>query len=401
MAEEKKAYEEWMELYTCDDLYWKVPTRYMDRSRGGGQEKKMEKFDRLYPECVDDIFEGLPTYYCVLCVSKNDSREAIEKAYERKKNCSVYPEEVIERAYEMLSDKEKRSAYDEIIRVFHKILLAFTAVEKREIMEDHDDWLEREKKRAAMEYIMENRGAWLYLFSRGAPTFYKLLGVNRAKLKNGEEVKCKKKNVDPGLAEEICRILNNPQLRFEYDFMLDELSRFFDENPFANELLQGLRGREASHRRKKAFLKDKDAAYLMVLKYHDYLEKYEMIKNKHQDWKEYTGDKNKTFYDVLNLGVASIPPDKREAETVIRNAYKDKKRTEEVNFAYSVLKNSRLREDYDWLLRHEKWVSVMYELDIEEADEMQINEVMEIADAVVMDVKTGGKGLSITFLTKK
>lgn len=384
MAEEKKAYDEWMQLYTCDDPYWKVPTRYMDRSRVGGQEKKLEKFERLYPGCVDDLFDGLPSYYCVLCVSKNDSREEIEKAYERKKKCSVYPDEVLERAYEMLSDKKKRSVYNEIISTFLKVLMAFTAVEKREIKKDHDDWLEREKKRATMEYIVENRGAWLYLFSRGAPTFYKLLGVNRAKLKNGEVVRCKKKNVDHRLAEEICKIINNPQLRFEYDFMIGELSGIFDENPLVNELLRGLWGREASHRRKKAFLKGKDAAYLMVLKYFDYLERYEKIKDKYQEWAEYTGDK--TFYDVLNLNVALIPSDRREAENVIRNAYKDKKRTEEVNLAYSVLKNSRLREDYDWLLKHEKWLSVMHELDIEEADDAQINEVMEIADAVVKQV---------------
>ncbi len=121
----------------------------------------------------------------------------------------------------------------------------------------------------------------------------------------------------------------------------------------------------------------------MVLKYYDYLERYEKIKNKYLDWEEYTGDKNKTFYDVLNLDMASIPSDRREAETVIRNAYKDKKRTEEVNLAYSVLKNSRLREDYDWLLKHEKWVRMMHELDVEKADDVQINEVMEIADSVV------------------
>jgi len=99
MAEEKKAYDEWMRLYACDDPYWKVPTRYMDRSRVGVQEKKLEKFDRLYPGCADDLFEGVPTYYGVLCVSKNDSQDAIEKAYERKKKCSVYPDEVIEQAY--------------------------------------------------------------------------------------------------------------------------------------------------------------------------------------------------------------------------------------------------------------------------------------------------------------
>ena len=377
MGEEKRAYDEWMRLYTCDDPYWEVPSRYMDRSRVGGQEKKLEKFDRLYPGCVDDLFDGLPTYYGVLCVSKNDSREAIEKAYERKKKCSVYPDDVIERAYEMLSDKKKRSAYNEIISTFQKVLMGFTAVDKREIAEDHDEWLEREKKRATMEYIMENHGAWLYLFSRGAPTFYELLGVNRAKQKKGK-VRSKKKNVDPRLVEEICRILNNPQLRFEYDFMIDELSKIFAESPFVNELSQHLRGLGAVSRRKKTFLKGKDAAYLMVLKYYDYLERYEEIKTKYREWWEYTG--NKTFYDVLNLDVASIPSDRREAEDVIRNAYKEKKRTEEINLAYSVLKNSRLRKDYNWLLKHEKWLKVMHELDIEEVDDAQINGVMEMAD---------------------
>ena len=372
MAEEKKAYDEWMRLYACDDPYWKVPTRYMDRSRVGVQEKKLEKFDRLYPGCADDLFEGVPTYYGVLCVSKNDSQDAIEKAYERKKKCSVYPDEVIEQAYKMLSDKEKRSAYDEIIRVFLKVLLAFTASEKREIIGDHADWLEREKKRATMEYIMENRGAWLLLFSHGAPAFYELLGVDKAKLKEGEEVKCKKKNVDPRLAEEICKTLNNPQLRFEYDFMLDELSEIMDEE--LDEFRSGM-----------GIWKGRDAAHLMVLKYHNYLKKYGKTMDEHLDWQEYTGDK--TFYSVLNIDAGSIPADKREAESFIRNAYRDKERTEEVNLAYSVLKNSRLREDYDWLLKHGKWLSKMHELDIEEAGKAQINVVMEMADAAVGNMK--------------
>jgi len=371
MAEEKRAFEEWMQLYTCDDHHWKVPARYMDRSRVGGQEKKLGKFDRLYPGCVDDLFKGLPTYYCVLCVSKNDSREAIEKAYERKKKCSVYPEEVLERAYEMLSHKEKRSAYDEMIRVFMKVLLAFTASEKREIIGDHADWLEREKKSVTMEYILENRGAWLYLFNYGAPTFYELLSVDKAEIEIGEVVECKNKNRDIRLAEEICKIINNPQLRFEYDFMLGELNEIVDD-----ELERFRRG--------MGIWKGRDAAFLMVLKYHDYLNRYGKTMDEHLDWQEYTG--NKTFCSVLNIDAGSIPADKREAESFIRNAYRDKERTEEVNLAYSVLKNSRLREDYDWLLKHGKWLSKMHELDIEEAGEAQINAVMEMADVAIRDV---------------
>ncbi|MBA7530808.1 hypothetical protein ES705_23019 [subsurface metagenome] len=374
MAEEKKAFDEWMQLFACDDPYWKVPTRYMDRSRVGTQEKKIEKFEKHYPGCIDDLFDGVPTYYCVLCVSRNDSRVAIEKAYERKKERSTYPDEVIERAYEMLSDDKKRSTYDEILRVFLKLLQAFTAIEKRELIEEHDDWLRMEKNRAAMEYILKNRKVWLRLIHQGLPTFYEVLGVDRAGLKDSEAIECKNKNVDNRLAEEIGKILNNPQLRFEYDFMLDELDRIMGEEDL-----------EEIRRERGAFLKGKDAVYLMVLKYHDYLEKYAGIMSNHQDWKEYTDEK--TFYSMLNIDAGSIPEDKRAAEAFFRTAYRDTERTEEVNLAYSVLKNSRLREDYVWLLKNGKWVSEMHELDIEEVDDAQIEAVMEIADACIMDDK--------------
>lgn len=367
-----------MRLYTCDDPYWKVPTRYMDRSRVGAAEKKIEKFEKLYPGCIDDLLYGLPTYYCVLCVSNNDSREAIKNAYERKKKRSTYNDEVLDRAYEMLRDDKKRSTYNEILRVFLKHLQGFTAMEKREIIEEHDDWLRAEKESATRGYILENRRVWLYLLSFGAPKFYEVLGVDRARLKDGEEIKCRKKNVDNRLAEEICKILNNPQLKFEYDFMLDEMDIFSDEGDLMDMFLQDLWDRWAGPH-KRALLKGKGAAYLMLLKYHDYLEKYEEIEKNHHDWKEYTGEK--TFYSVLSIDAASIPVDKRAAENFFRTAYRNTERMEEVNLAYSVLKNSRLREDYDWLLKHGEWASVMHELDIGEAEEMQIEAVMEMAEA--------------------
>jgi curved DNA-binding protein CbpA len=371
MAEEKKAFDEWVQLFACDDPYWKVPTRYMDRSRVGAAEKKIEKFEKRYPGCIDDLFEGVPTYYCVLCVSRNDSRIAIEKAYERKKECSTYPDEVLERAYEMLSDEKKRSTYDEILRVFFKLLQAFTAIEKRELIEEHDDWLRMEEKHAAMEYILKNRKVWIGPFLHGLPTFYEVLDVDRAGLKDSEEIECKNKNVDNRLAEEICKILNNPQLRFEYDFMLDELDSILGE-----ENIEAVRS-------EMTFGDGKDAFFLMLLKYHVYLEKYVGIMRHHQDWEEYMDEK--TFYSVLSIDAGSIPEDKRAAENFIRTAYRDTERTEEVNLAYSVLKNSRLRTDYDWLLKNGEWVSEMHEFDIEDVDDARIEAVMEIADACIMD----------------
>lgn len=367
MGAEKEVYDAWMRLFACDDPYWNVPTRYMDRSRVGQQEKKLDKFERRYPKCIDDLFIGVPTYYCVLCVTKNDPPDAIKEAYERKKKHSVYPDEVIERAYEMLSDDKKRRDYDEIIRVFMKLLSAFTAKEKQELIEEHEDWLKEEKKRATFGYIMEKRHGWLYLFHRGAPTLYELLKVDRAKLKTGAAVECKNKHLDRRLMEEVCAILNNPQLRFEYDFMLDTMDTMAEK-------VEGIR-------REEPFLEGKDAAYLLLLKYNDYLEKYGDIMDNHRDWVDYTDDK--TFYNLLNIDADSIPADKRDAENWIRSAYKDKERTPEVNLAYNVLKNFRLKEDYDWLLKHGKWVSMVLRKEIEETDDARINEALKIADALV------------------
>ena len=52
-------------------------------------------------------------------------------------------------------------------------------------------------------------------------------------------------------------------------------------------------------RRRIGIWKGRDAAYLMVLKYHNYLKKYGVTIGEHLDWQEYTADK--TFCSVLNI----------------------------------------------------------------------------------------------------
>ena len=368
ITEEERAYNEWMRLFACDDPSWKFPKRYVDFSRLMGHAKKFEKFEKYYPDCIEDLLSGLPTYYCVLCVSKGDPPDVIKKAYQRKEECSTYPDDALKRACEMLSDRRKRSDYEEILRLFLKIMQGYTAKDKRELIEEHDEWVEEEKERATWEYIMENHGAWRNLHSHGVPTFYELLGVDRAKLKEGEEVNCKKKGVDKRLAEEVCRILNNPQLRFEYDFMLGMMGEILP-----GDYLEEIRSKKASWGGNNLF-------YLVLLRYYDDVAKYDRIRNMHEDWREYMGDK--TFYDLLTLDMASIPEDKREAERFIRNAYRDMERTPEVNLAYSVLKNFRMREDYEWLLKHEEWVNMLIKIGMDETDDAAINKVIELADTM-------------------
>lgn len=366
MSEEKKAFDEWMQLYVCDDPYWEIPSRYMDTSRIGQYLKKLQKFEKSYLVYVDDLYAGLPTCYCMLCVSKNASSAAVEKAYERKKKQSVYPDDVLKRACEVLSSSKKRSDYDEIIYLFNKVMQNYAAKERRELTGEHTTWLEKEKDQAILNYIRENHGVWQQLFFHGAPTFYELLGVDRTKLKLEEEAKCKNKDIDKRLVEEIYKIINDPQLRFEYDFMLDVLDEIFGEEK--SEMFKS----------EKAFWEGRDVTYLMTLRHYEHIKKYEQIINMHNDWEAYIEDR--TFYDVLTIDLSSIPEDKQEVENIIRNAYKDKERTPEVNLAYSVLKNFRLRNDYGWLLKNKKWLDLLHGIDVEEVDDAEINNVLEMVD---------------------
>jgi hypothetical protein len=371
ISEEELAYNEWMQLFACDDPYWKFPTRYVDFSRLMGHAKKIESFGEQYSNHIEDLLSGVPTYYCVLCVSKNDPPDVIKKAYQRKIEHSGYPDDVIERACEMLSDRKKRSDYEEILRLFLKLMQGYSAKDKRELIEEHDEWIEDEKDYATVNYLMKHRGAWLNLYHLGAPTFYELLGVDRAKLKAEEVVQCKNKGVDPRLVEDACRILNSPQLRFEYDFMLDR----------ADDILpvDYLMGSE----RRKPVWKGDDRLYLVALRCYEDVRKQDLLMDEHIDWMDYTGDK--TFYDVLTIDRDSIPEDKREAERFIRNVYKDLERTPEVNRAYSVLKNFRMRSDYDWMLKQGEIVDALNGIAMTEPDDTtldkMIDKMLEISDA--------------------
>ena len=370
ISEEELAYNEWMQLFACDDPYWKFPTRYVDFSRLMGHAKKFETFEKQYHDCIEDLLSGVPTYYCVLCV-KNDPPDVIREAYQRKIEHSEYPDDVIERACEMLSDRKKRSDYEEILRLFLKLMQGYSAKDKREMREEHDEWIEEVKDRATVSYIMERRGAWLNLYHLGAPTFYELLGVGRAELKVGDVVRCKNEGVDRRLVEDACRVLNNPQLRFEYDFMLDR----------ADEILpmDYLMGGES----RKPVWMGNDRLYLVALRCYEDVRKQYRIMDEHGDWIEYTGDK--TFYDVLTIDRDSIPEDKREAERFIRNVYRDLERTPEVNRAYSVLKNFRMRADYDWMLKQEVIVDALHGIAMTDPDDTildkMIDKMLEISDA--------------------
>src|SRR5659263_253463 len=103
------------ELSIQDDPYWRVSNLHLDMRRLGISMIKFEHFVKRYPEWVDPLLEGIPTWYCVLGVNRGASEEEIEEAYSKKSQFSYFTAFLIEEAYDVLTNKNLQKKYDELL----------------------------------------------------------------------------------------------------------------------------------------------------------------------------------------------------------------------------------------------------------------------------------------------
>jgi len=339
----KEESKEWINAVVCDDPYWKISNRYVDPCRLEPLIREVDLFEQQHPEWIEHLYDGLPTYYGVLSVIKNASPDMVKEAYDQKKRYSVYPEDVIDEAYTVLINSELRARYNKLLQLFEKISRGFTSKEKSEIKKDHENWLKREREGVKRIYIGLKHPEWISLTGMGAPTFYEILGVDKNVSQEDiiEAYECKRQiqgqESTLELVEEIYSVLSNKQLRGEYDFVLNS----FEDIP--ENVLNEIRKRQKSMKQKID-----DEGILSHIKLH----KWNKIIGKHHDWKKYLPPHKETFYDVLGVDASRLPTDIRDIEKEIRDRYRDMEKTPLVNLAYSVLKNSNLREEYNWMLKN-------------------------------------------------
>ena len=65
---------------------------------------------------------------------------------------------------------------------------------------------------------------------------------------------------------------------------------------------------------------------------------------------------------MLGLERDSLSGEKKEVEKTLREKYRYLEKSSKVNLAYSVLKNTSLREDYLWLLENQEMIDVLTDL---------------------------------------
>ena len=339
-----------------DDPYWKVSPIFMDIHRIGRYIERFDLFADQHPQWVDDIMEGFPTYYCVLGVYRGAPLDQVVSAYKKRIDSSIYPLQVIQEAFSVLSNLWLQIMYDDFLIVFEQYTKCLPPYEKKELIQKHSDAINAAKKFDSFMQIKDNFGDYCNLYVEGMPDLYEYAGL--AKNSDIETIQrsCSK---DSELLKKIYSILSTPGSRNDYDallaFIAENISPLGIENRKNKRELWKKFDREMVERIILLSLTEPNAIK-------NYFKRFETILISNQDWREYLPPSNESFFSILGLDTDVLRADKKEVDGIIRDKYRQLERISRVNLAYSVLKNQTLRDDYLWLFENSAMINMLLDL---------------------------------------
>ena len=393
MWAEKESLLNWMVENLSSDPYWLKPTKYIEDHEYNARLDRIREIKRRHPTWIRNLEDNIPTYYGVLGVSKETPVKEIRKRYKVKKELSLYSDDILDDAHRTLKNNDLRKEYDSLLNDINILNRDINYTTRFKVIKEHDSWVKAENGWMIMEFLQRNHGNWFFCLTAGIPSFYDMLGlknwrterINDASIKRQIEEKKKSYPNASALFEISYNILLSPILRWEYEFMLEHFDWLMEE-------ADDDRKDELEHRR-SAWAKWDDKIDIITLllsehdKFHDRLKKWLAIINDKSDWAQYLPPKEKSFYTVLGLNSSELPKGSTDAEIskLLRQRYRQCERTVDVNYAYSVLKNKDLRDDYNWMLEHHIMTNKIYEIlklgekeiGEEEMEDMLFDELLE------------------------
>jgi hypothetical protein len=339
-----------------DDPYWKVSPVFMDIHRIGRHIERFERIGDQHPQWLNDILEGVPTYYCVLGVHRGATMDAIVSAFAERMDSPSYPEEILYEALDVLSTPLLQAEYDEFLSLFEHYTKCLPPFEKKELIQKHTDAINNANKMDFFTQIQNKFGEYCNLYFEGMPDFYEYAGL----LKDSDIETIKRDCPhDSELLKKIYSTLTTPNLRQEYDTLLAFLSENGSPEGFENQKNKKLLWKQLDREMVENII-------LLILSRPDaieyYFKKSDTILNTNQDWREYLPPSKESFFSILGVDAGVLSEDKKEVESIIRNKYRQLERTPRVNLAYSILKNQTLRDDYLWLFENNAMITTIASL---------------------------------------
>ncbi|MCK4937138.1 MAG: hypothetical protein KAR85_00870 [Methanosarcinales archaeon] len=344
------------EISILDDPYWKVSSIFVDMHRVGNFISKFERFEVKHPEWVQDLMEGIPTYYCVLGVEKGASKSQIEQAYEKKLVFSSYTDELIEEAFDVISNPGFARKYNKLLSIFEQITKSMPLHEKNELIKNHADNINTEKEYNRMGSILEKYKWYYVLYMQGMPDLYEVAGISQD---SPEEAFKKHSDSDSEFMQKIFSLLSDKSFREDYNFLI-----YFTNTHTYLEILE----EREIHRRKWERIDNQLVEKIILNALNEPFGITNIVSrssetiNNNNDWSQYLPPNEETFLSVLGLERDSLSGEKKEVEKTLREKYRYLEKTAKINLAYSVLKNTSLREDYLWLLENQEMVDTLNDL---------------------------------------
>ncbi|MCA1916496.1 MAG: hypothetical protein LDL35_08870 [Methanospirillum hungatei] len=318
----------------------------LDPRKGAQYIERFFNYQSRYPQWIEDISSGVPTYYAVLGVLKGFSKETLQKAYERECTLSAYPHESIEEAYRVLSDLQLRVKYDEFLIRFEHATRYSPAHMIEGLKKAHDEFLKNALIIRRLGVITQNYHDYMFLISKGMPDIFEFSGLNQNC--SEEEINTFASSGDE-LSVLISSIMRDPIKREQFI----NCKNFIEDSPNEDTKEQIKKFRKRWEEYDRQFVSKVMCMSLTVSEQiFDIFERIGNNLNSNHDWKEFLPPSERTFFSIFGVDehISSLP--KSEIESLLRARDRTLERTPDVNLAYTVLKNPTLRDEYIWMLHH-------------------------------------------------
>lgn len=328
-----------------DDPYWNLSSIFSDPSRIARYVHRFQSFCDRYPQWGEDLMGGVPTYYCVLGCPRGTAKDEILKAFERERAMSPFSGDTIEEAYCVLSDPKLQKKYDEFLSFFEPVSRGLPPEGKVEIKKTHQSLVDKGKIYKQISGIKEVYTDYMGLNASGMPDIYEIAGLDRNCDDEAIRNACQK---DDEFSKKVFSLLIDPTMRNKFDLIHE-----FFETQLSEE-------NRAAREDNREIWEDIDPLLVqrvMLLSLNDsngftsLNHETGEILNQDQDWKFYLPPSD-TFFSILGIDMSSVTLPKSEFESMLRLRYRELERTTRVNLAYTVLKNTSLREKYLFLYKN-------------------------------------------------